>query len=105
LADARIALEFARPLVYRAAASMGTRDADAGLHVGMAKAAASDAASVAARAALQCPGAIGYTTEHDLHLFMKRAWALAAAWGDARWHRTRIADTLIPRAQAEGTSS
>jgi alkylation response protein AidB-like acyl-CoA dehydrogenase len=95
LANARTALEFARPLVYRAASSMGTRDRDAGLHVTMAKVAASDAASVAARAALQCHGAIGYTTEHDLHLFMKRAWALAASWGDARWHRARIADTLM----------
>ncbi|HEY1739696.1 MAG TPA: acyl-CoA dehydrogenase, partial [Acidimicrobiia bacterium] len=95
LADARTILEFARPLVYRAAASMAIRDRDAGLHVGMAKAATSDAASVAARAALQCHGAIGYTTEHDLHLFMKRAWALSAAWGDARWHRARIADTLM----------
>ena len=84
LADARTALEFARPLVYRAAASMAIRDADAGLHVGMAKAAAGDAASASARAALQCHGAIGYTTEHDLHFFMQRAWALAASWGDAR---------------------
>ncbi len=96
LADARTALEFARPLVYRAAASMAMHDPDAGLHAGMAKAAASDAASVAARAALQCHGAIGYTTEHDLHFFMKRTWALAATWGGARWHRARIADTLMP---------
>ena len=34
--------------------------------------------------ALQCHGAIGYTTEYDLHLYMKRAWALARSWGDAR---------------------
>jgi hypothetical protein len=95
LADARTALEFARPLVYRAAASMAERDRDASLHTGMAKAAAGDAAALAARAALQCHGAIGYTTEHDLHLFMKRAWALGATWGDAAWHRARIADTLL----------
>ena len=49
----------------------------------MAKATASDAAMLAARQALQCHGAIGYSFEYDLHLFMKRAWALAAAWGDA----------------------
>ncbi|HEY3831006.1 MAG TPA: acyl-CoA dehydrogenase [Acidimicrobiia bacterium] len=103
LANARTALEFARPLVYRAAASMAIRDREAGLHVGMAKAAASDAASVAAKAALQCHGAIGYTTEHDLHLFMKRAWALSAAWGDARWHRARIADTLMAPTESRGS--
>ena len=45
----------------------------------MAKAAASDAAALVARTALQCHGAIGYTVEYDLHLWMKRAWALAAA--------------------------
>ncbi len=95
LADARTALEFARPLVYRAAASLAANDPDAGLHVSMAKTYASDAAMLSARAALQCHGAIGYTTEHDLHLFMKRAWALAASWGDARWHRTRIADAIL----------
>ena len=48
----------------------------------------------AARAALQCHGAIGYTTEHDLHLYMKRAWALAATWGDAHWHRERVWQNL-----------
>ena len=48
-----------------------------------------------ARAALQCHGAIGYTTEYDLHLLMKRSWALCATWGDAAWHRRRIAAALL----------
>jgi alkylation response protein AidB-like acyl-CoA dehydrogenase len=61
----------------------------------MAKACASDAAHRAARAALQCHGAIGYSFEHDLHLWMKRAWALAAAWGDAAWHRARVAAHVL----------
>ena len=56
---------------------------------------ASDAAELVARQALQCHGAIGYSFEHDLHLWMKRAWALAAAWGDAAWHRARVADAVI----------
>ena len=84
LANARIALEFARPLVYRAAASIAAGDPDASVHVSMAKAKADAAALRPARAALQCHGAIGYTTEYDLHLYMKRAWALARSWGDAR---------------------
>jgi len=95
LANARIALEFARPLVHLAAASLRDGDPEAGVHTSIAKAAASDAASAAARASLQCHGAIGYTTEYDLHLFMKRTWALAAAWGDAGWHRRRVATTLL----------
>ena len=95
LADARIALEFARPLVARAAWSMATADPDAPVHVSMAKAQVCDAAALAARKALQCHGAIGYSDEHDLHLFMKRTWALAAAWGDARWHRDRVARAIL----------
>jgi hypothetical protein len=89
LADARIALEFARPLVYRSAATLDATD----VSMGMAKAA--DTALLTARAALQCHGAIGYTTEYDLHLYMKRAWALARARGDARFHRNRVAQAIL----------
>jgi alkylation response protein AidB-like acyl-CoA dehydrogenase len=95
LADARIALEFAQPLVYRAAWSIAMREPEQAVHVSMAKAKASSAALLAGRVALQCHGAMGYSFEYDLHLFMKRAWALAAAWGDARWHRSRIRRALL----------
>ena len=83
LADVRIAVEFAAPLVYRAAYSLAEGDPDAMLHGSMAKAQSADAAELAARAALQCHGAIGYSYEYDLHLWMKRAWALSRTWGDA----------------------
>ena len=96
LANALLALEFARPVTYRAAFSIAHDDTDRATHVSMAKAYASDAAALAARTALQVHGAIGYTWEHDLHLWMKRAWALAAAWGDASWHRARVADAVLP---------
>jgi alkylation response protein AidB-like acyl-CoA dehydrogenase len=66
------------------------------LDVSMAKAYASDAATLASRVALQTHGAIGYTWEHDLHLWMKRGWALAAAWGDAAWHRARVGAAVLP---------
>jgi alkylation response protein AidB-like acyl-CoA dehydrogenase len=89
LANARIALEFARPLVYRAAVTLDP------VHAAMAKSKADDAALVAARAALQCHGAIGYTTEYDLHLYMKRAWALARSMGDGRLHRARVAQAVL----------
>ena len=98
LADATLKLEFARPVVYRAAHSVA-RDVPArALHVSMAKACASDAATLIAKKALQCHGAIGYSFEHDLHLFMKRAWALAASWGDAAFHRARVASLVLDRA-------
>lgn len=95
MADALLGVEFAKPLVWRAAASIAAGDVDAALHASMAKAAASDAAEAAAAAALQCHGAIGYTVEHDLHLFMKRTWALARRYGDARTHRRAVADRLL----------
>jgi alkylation response protein AidB-like acyl-CoA dehydrogenase len=95
LADARIALEFARPLVYRAAWSVAEDEPDRSINVSMAKAMAGDAALLTARKALQCHGAMGYSYEYDLHLFMKRAWALAATWGDGDWHRARVARAIL----------
>jgi hypothetical protein len=94
LADAALALEFARPLVYRAAWELEHRTDEQSVAVSLAKAAASEAGVIASRKALQVHGAIGYAHEYDLHLWMKRAWALAAAWGDPAWHRNRIATTL-----------
>jgi alkylation response protein AidB-like acyl-CoA dehydrogenase len=95
LANARIALEFARPLVYRAAASIAVGDPAAGVHASMAKLKADAAAQLTARAALQCHGAIGYTTEYDLHLYLKRSWALARSWGDARAHHAAVAHAIL----------
>mgnify|MGYP001311062207 CR=1 FL=1 len=94
LADAAKGLRFAAPLVYGAAWSLATDDPDASRAVSAAKSLASDAARATARAALQCHGAIGYTVEYDLHLYLKRAEALARAWGDAAWHRGRVATAL-----------
>lgn len=95
LANVGLALEFARPLVYRAAWGMGADDVDPSPEVSMAKAMASDAVDVACRQALQCHGAIGYTVEYDLQLWLKRGWALAAEFGSASWHRHRVADVLL----------
>ena len=95
LADASLAVEFAQPLVLRAANSVATGHPDTSVHVSMAKAKASEAALGASRVSLQCHGAIGYTVECDLHLFMKRSWALASRHGDATWHRARIRRSLL----------
>lgn len=95
LADAALAVEFVEPLVLRAANSIANGDPESSRHVSMAKAKASTAARSAAATCLQVHGAIGYTVECDLHLFMKRAWALAARYGDAEFHRRRIRTALI----------
>jgi alkylation response protein AidB-like acyl-CoA dehydrogenase len=96
LADAALRLEFARPCVYRAAWVLAQGHTPERVPaVSLAKAQASDAATLAARKALQVHGAVGYTVEYDLHMWMKRAWALAAAWGDAAWHRNRVKDAIL----------
>jgi alkylation response protein AidB-like acyl-CoA dehydrogenase len=58
----------------------------------MAKAYAGDAGFRVAASSLQVHGGIGFTYEHDLHFFLKRAHANAHAFGDSRWHRDRVAD-------------
>ncbi|KOU69687.1 acyl-CoA dehydrogenase [Streptomyces sp. MMG1533] len=75
LADAKIALEFARPLLLGAALTMTGRD------VAAAKVTACEAAYTTARTALQLHGAIGYTAEYDLSLWLTKARALRTAWG------------------------
>jgi len=95
LADALLALEMAQPLVWRAAATLSTGDVDSSVHVSMAKAQASVAAGIVSEAALQCHGAIGYTVEYDLHLFLKRAWALQRRAGDAAHHRRLVQRSLL----------
>ncbi len=94
LADAALALEFARPAVWRAAWSVAHNEPTRARDVSMAKAMANDAAELVGRQALQCHGAIGYTVEADLHLYLKRTWALSRAWGDSAHHTDRVADAL-----------
>ena len=94
LADVHIALELARPLVYGAALSLANGSPDVVRDVSAAKAAASDAALLAARSALQTHGAIGFTQEHDLSLWLLRVQALRSAWGDPSAHRRRVLEAL-----------
>lgn len=95
LANALIEQEFARPLVYRAGWSMATNADDAEVCVSLAKIYAGEAAKFVAKEALQIHGAIGYTIECDLHMWMKRAWALSAAHGDAAYHRERVGRHIL----------
>ncbi len=88
LADVRITLDFSRPLVHGSALTLAPRDVSA------AKVAAGDAAYLASRVALQVHGAIGYTAELDLGLWINRVRALVGAWGGPSYHRSRIADAL-----------
>lgn len=94
LADVRIALDFVRPLVYAAALHPIETTDERQRDVSAAKVAAGDAAYLASRTALQVHGAIGYTQEHDLSLWLLRTRGLLSTWGTAAWHRARLLDLL-----------
>lgn len=91
LANVLVALEFARPLVHAAAVTTEPRD------VSSARVAAADAAYVAARAALQVHGAMGFTREHAMSWALLKVRALRSAWGTQTWHRRRVLTSLRSR--------
>ncbi|MFI6043053.1 acyl-CoA dehydrogenase family protein [Nocardia sp. NPDC051321] len=99
LADVLIGLDLAEPLLYRAALTMG--EATRGRDVSAAVIACGDAAYRAARAALQVHGAIGYTAEYDLSLWLTKVTALRSAWGTTDLHRGRIAGSLRDEAERQ----
>jgi alkylation response protein AidB-like acyl-CoA dehydrogenase len=102
LADVRVALDFARPLVYVAALSLHAGSSDATRDVSAAKVASGEAAYTAARTALQVHGAIGYTAEHDLGLWITKVRALLTAWGTPAFHRTRVLHAITSDAETVG---
>ncbi|MDA8752669.1 acyl-CoA/acyl-ACP dehydrogenase [Halieaceae bacterium] len=103
MANVAVRLEYAKPAVHRAAYAVATGDPAAARHVAHAKLAASEAANLAAKNAIQVHGAMGYTWEVDLHIFMKKAWALAGTWGDAGFHKARVMDYLLDDAAVLGS--
>ena len=90
-ADMLVDVENAKSLTYYAAWAIDEGLAEAPLAVSMAKAYTSDAYRKVAGAGIQLHGGIGFTWEHDLQLYFKRAKASEVAFGDATWHRERVA--------------
>jgi alkylation response protein AidB-like acyl-CoA dehydrogenase len=90
LADVAIGLEFARPLLAAAAAALDAGEPTAARDVSAARVACADAAYRAARVGLQVHGAIGYTQDHDLHLWLGKIRALVSTWGSQAAHRARV---------------
>jgi alkylation response protein AidB-like acyl-CoA dehydrogenase len=101
LADVLIGLEFARPLLYAAAVALGNDAPTAARDISAARVACADAALCAARTALQTHGAIGYTQECDISLWLAKIRALAATWGSQADHRAVVLAALT----AEGTGA
>ena len=95
LADVVTKIEFAKPVLYRAASALASNDADASVRVSHAKLVCAEAGWLSARKGIQVHGAMGYTWEVDLQMFMKRAWVLDAAWGDRAFHKQRLFEALL----------
>jgi alkylation response protein AidB-like acyl-CoA dehydrogenase len=87
--------EGARSATYYAAWAADDSPEDLPLAASMAKAYASDAGWRVAHESLQVHGGIGFTWEHDLHLWLKRAKVDSALFGDSHWHRERVADLIL----------
>ncbi len=92
--------ENSRSAVYGAAWAADAEPESLPLAASMAKAYASDAGWRVPDASIQVHGGIGFTWEHDLHFFLKRGRANAATFGDARWHRERVADLVLAESAA-----
>ncbi len=87
--------ENSRSAVYGAAWAADSEPQSLPRAASMAKAYASDAGWRVPDASIQVHGGIGFTWEHDLHLFLKRGKANAAMFGDAKWHRERVAEAVL----------
>lgn len=100
LAETLLMVESARSAVYFAAYALARDLPDKAVHVSVAKAYAGDAERKANYESLQIFAGIGFTWEHDLHLWLKRGRALEAAFGDSDFHRRRIAEWVYSKEPA-----
>ncbi len=98
--DMLVDVEGMRSTAYYAAWSIDTQHRDAAIAGSTAKCWASDASERVMASGLQVHGGIGFTWEHDLHFFLKRAQADHRVFGDAHYHRERLVDLLRPRVDA-----
>ena len=98
-ADMFLQTESARSAAYYAAWAVSENDPSASLAVSIAKAYCSDASREVGNRGIQVHGGIGFTWEHNLHLYYKRAKSSEIMFGDANYHRERIAHHVIDQAE------
>jgi hypothetical protein len=97
LANMALLKEQAWSAVYYAAMTIDADDPDQRRAAHVAKVMAGEAAKLNAKDAIQIHGGVGYTWEHDLHLFIRRAYASEHLLGSSDWHRDRLATLIFPR--------
>jgi len=101
-ADMLALLEGSRSALYYAAWALSENDPAARTAISVAKAYASEAYRDAGNKSIQVQGGMGFTWENDAHLYYRRAKASEIAFGDATYHRERIAKSLIAKSQIDG---
>lgn len=95
MANVAVPLEYSKAAVARAAYAITHGLSTADENVSHAKSMACEASLIGAKNSIQVHGAMGYTWEVDLHIFMKKAWALDKTWGDNAFHKARVANTIF----------
>ena len=102
LADVAVKIEFAKPAVYRAAYSLSQNNPKSALHCAHAKLMCTQAAELACKNSIQAHGAMGYTWEMDLHIYMRKAWSMMACWGNEDKQQELIYKTLSSTSEELG---
>jgi alkylation response protein AidB-like acyl-CoA dehydrogenase len=95
MANVAVQLEYAKAPVAFAAYAIANDLSTVDKNVSHAKSVACEASLAGAKNSIQVHGAMGYTFEVDLHIFMKKAWALNNTWGDQAFHKARVADAIF----------
>ena len=102
LADVAVKIEFAKPAVYRADYSLSENNPKSALHCAHAKLMCAQAAELACKNSIQAHGAMGYTWEMDLHIYMRKAWSMMACWGNEDRQQELIYKTLSSTSEELG---
>lgn len=105
MANIAFKLEYAKTPVYRAAYALANNLTSASVNVSHAKIAATEVGQIAARNTMQAHGAMGYTWEVDLQIFMKKAWVYNNAWGVVAFHEQRVAEFVLAENAAIGAGN
>ena len=95
MANVAVPLEYSKATVAFAAYAIANNLSSADENVSHAKSVACAASLVGAKNSIQVHGAMGYTWEVNLHIYMKKAWALDKTWGNQAFHKARVADAIF----------
>jgi alkylation response protein AidB-like acyl-CoA dehydrogenase len=100
-----VQLESSKSATYYAAWAVANEVPEAHLAACMAKAYASDAYRMVSGEGIQIHGGIGFTWEHDMHLYFKRAKGSEVTFGDATWNRELVAREVLDKPEEEAASA